>query len=102
LRNPIIGFCEVCAFAASGQTTEPTMTLMKSRRRIVRFQDSRQFILSDHEIRLKAASLRNLPIWQAPAGWNQSIFMPYGPQSTWSITMLLRFLRLFVCAVAVI
>ena len=35
LRNPITGLLEGCAFAASGQTADPTITLTNSRRLIV-------------------------------------------------------------------
>src|SRR5262245_1390403 len=55
LRNPITGLRKDCAFAASGQTAEPAMILMNSRRLIAfPVEGPRQVILSDQERGLKA------------------------------------------------
>jgi hypothetical protein len=54
LRNPITGLLEGCAFAASGQTAEPAITLMNSRRLIVAFRGFRQVISQADATRLEA------------------------------------------------
>src|SRR6266849_6139175 len=51
LRNPMTGLLEGCAFAASGQTADPTITLTNSRRLIVTF---RQVILEPRTTRMEA------------------------------------------------
>src|SRR5262245_5309522 len=55
LRNPITGLSAGCAPAASGQTTEPTKTLMKLRRRISRLPRLPTNILQGHARGLKAS-----------------------------------------------
>jgi hypothetical protein len=55
LRNPMAGLFEDCAFVASGQTAEPAITLMTSRRLIAAFRGFRQVILQAQATRLEAA-----------------------------------------------
>jgi hypothetical protein len=49
------GLFEGWAFAASGQTAEPAITLMTSRRLIAAFRGFRQVILQAQATRLEAA-----------------------------------------------